>query len=228
MKVGLLFDNDGVLIDSSEFHWQSWKLLMQEINHEFMTKEQFILGFGKRNDLILNELLPEFSSHEKRELALKKEALFRKCAAGRVMLLPGMEEFLKEVQKAEIPKIIASSTPPENLEMFITSTVLGNYFNAYVSAEDVAHGKPFPDVFLEAARRLGMDATQCIVLEDSPAGIEAGLRAGCFVVALETSHKKEQLRDYHLCFPDSGSLKLSLILQAFDQWKEKDRNSEFS
>ncbi len=192
MKLGLLFDNDGVLVDSSEFHWQSWELLMQQINREFMTKEQFIKGFGKRNDLILNELLPECSRSEKKQLAYKKEELFRKCAAGKIALLPGMETFLQEVQNAGIPRIIASSTPTQNLEMLITSTVLGKYFNDYVSAEEVAHGKPFPDVFLEGARRLGMDACQCIVLEDSPAGIEAGRRAGCFVVALETTHAKSQ------------------------------------
>ncbi len=224
MKVAFLFDNDGVLIDSSEFHWESWQLLMEEEPDFEMNHQQFLAGFGKRNDLILRELVPHLSKERRIAWAERKEALFRQCARGKIALLPGMEPFLREVVAAKIPHIIASSTPPENLDMFISSTVLGNYFEHYISAEEVAHGKPAPDVFIAAAHHLGFDPTDCIVFEDAPSGIEAGRGAGAFVVALATTHKKESLSNYHLIYPEASALDLQEILSAYTVWK-KERKS---
>jgi len=216
-----LFDNDGVLIDSSELHWKSWQLFMQEEPRFFMTHEQFIHGFGKRNDLILRETVPTITEDEIKKWASRKESLFRKCAQGNITLIPGMEAFLKKVKEKNIPRIIASSTPLENLEMFISSTILGNYFNHYVSAEQVAHGKPSPDIFLEAAKKLGFAPQNCIVMEDAPAGIQAGKRAGCFVVALATTHSKEVLMDYDLLYSTPHELDLETILQRHREWQSK-------
>ncbi len=218
-NVAFLFDNDGVLIDSSESHWQSWQLLMQEEPDFFINKEMFIKSFGKRNDLILKEIAPHVSREIRKGWAKRKEELFRECARGNISLLPGIEDFLKEIQTAQIPHIIASSTPPENLQMFLSSTVLGNYFTLWISAEEVAHGKPAPDVFIAAANRLGFDPNQCIVLEDAPAGLRAAKEAGCFVVALETTHNKEELSPYDLIYPSGEDLDLQEILYLFNVWK---------
>lgn len=215
MRVAFLFDNDGVLIDSSELHWESWRRLMQEEPRLEMTKEAFARTFGKRNDLILKELAPHISPETSKKLAERKEEIFRECARGKVELLPGMEEFLQTVQNAKIPHIIASSTPTKNLEMFLSSTVLGKYFEHFVSAEEVAHGKPFPDIFIAAAEHLGFAPHECIVIEDAPSGIEAGKAAGCFVVALETTHAKERLSNYDLIYPSAADLDLQEILNAF-------------
>lgn len=219
-NIAFLFDNDGVLIDSSEFHWQSWQLLMEEEPSLKMDRDQFIHGFGKRNDLILKEIFPNAPEEKRRAWAERKEELFRQCARGKISLLPGMERFLKEIEKAGIPRIIASSTPVENLEMYIHSTVLGNYFEHYLSAEEVAHGKPYPDIFLAAAKQLGFDPKDCIVVEDAPAGIEAGKAAGAFVVALETTHTKESLSDYDMIYASPSELDLQEILKAFTVWKK--------
>lgn len=221
MNVALLFDNDGVLIDSSALHWDSWVLLMQEEPSFKIAHDQFIHAFGKRNDLILKELYPTISSIKRQEWALRKEELFRKIARGKISLLKGMELFLQTVLEAGIPHIIASSTPTENLKMYIESTILGTYFEHYLSAETVAHGKPAPDIFIAAAHHLGFDPSDCIVIEDAPAGIESGKRAGCFVVALETTHKKENLTDYDLIYPTPERLDLQEILEAFTFWKKR-------
>lgn len=220
MQIAFLFDNDGVLIDSSEQHWQSWVLLMKQEPELKMTYEQFTKGFGKRNDLILKEIAPHIPEKTRYKWAQKKEELFRECARGRIALLPGMETFLKAVVEAGIPHIIASSTPTENLDMYISSTVLGNYFEHYLSAEEVAHGKPAPDIFIAAAQRIGADPADCIVLEDAPAGIRAGKAAGAFVVALETTHSKEALSDYDMIYSSPSNLDLQEILQAFTVWKK--------
>lgn len=171
MEVGFLFDNDGVLIDSQKLHWLSWQLLMQQESSLVMDEKTFLTGFGKRNDLILKELIPDQSEAQRAKLAERKEELFRKEARERIQLLSGMEKFLLAIKEKKIPRIIASSTPVANLKMFLSSTVLGNYFDAFVSAEEVAHGKPFPDVFIEAAKRIKLPTSSCIVIEDAPVGI---------------------------------------------------------
>lgn len=218
---GFLFDNDGVLIDSSELHWQAWQLLMQEDPTFFMTHEKFVEGFGKRNDLILQDALPGSSSGQRIQWATRKEELFRQIAKGTIQLLSGIEPFLKVLQEQNVPRIIASSTPIDNLKMFLSSTILGLYFDAFVSAEQVAHGKPFPDVFLAAAKRLGFPTDECVVIEDAPAGIEAGKRAGCFVVALETTHQAKELGEAHLLYKHPKDLDLEEITQAHAKWHKK-------
>lgn len=218
MNVAFLFDNDGVLIDSSELHWQAWQLLMKEEPAFSMTHAEFVHGFGKRNDLILKDSASSLPQERHKELAERKEALFRVCARGKVELLSGMEGFLQEVKRADIPRIIASSTPPENLDMFISSTVLGEYFTHYVSAESVPHGKPAPDVFVEAAHQLGFKPSDCIVFEDAPAGIAAGKAAGAFVVAMATTHN--QLEGYDMLYRGPSDLDLREILEAFTLWQK--------
>ena len=220
LQVAFLFDNDGVLIDSSALHWQAWQLMMREIPEFKMDRADFIKGFGKRNDLILQEAVPYVAKEVRIQWAERKEELFRECAQGKIILLPGMENFLKQVAQAKIPRIIASSTPLKNLEMYIQTTVLGKYFDHYLSGEDVAHGKPSPDIFIEAAHRLHFQSSHCIVFEDAPAGIAAGKAAGSFVVALATTHSKEQLKNYDLIYPSALELDLQEILHAFNVWKK--------
>jgi HAD superfamily hydrolase (TIGR01509 family) len=213
MEIGFLFDNDGVLIDSQEFHWRAWQWLMKEENRFFMDERQFLEGFGKRNDLIIREMVPGITQEELNRIAKKKEELFRKAAKENIKLLDGTEKFLQSLVAATIPRIIASSTPVENLRMFLHSTVLGKYFDAFVSSEEVPKGKPAPDVFIEAARRLHLLPNQCIVVEDAPVGIRAGKEAGCFVVAVATTHPMESLNEADLIYPTPRDLNLSQILE---------------
>ncbi len=222
-SVAFLFDNDGVLIDSSALHWRSWQMLMEDEPLFNMDKKGFEAGFGMRNDLILQRLFPHVALETRTQWAEKKEQLFRSIAKGAITLLPGMEGFLTQVIAAQIPHIIASSTPLANLELFISSTVLGKYFEDYLSAETVAHGKPAPDIFVAAAHHLGFKPEECVVFEDAPAGIQAGKAAGCFVVALATTHNPAQLTGYDLIYPSAHELDLQEILDAFDQWTKKAR-----
>ncbi|MBJ7449775.1 MAG: HAD family phosphatase [Parachlamydiales bacterium] len=212
-----LFDNDGVLMDSGDLHWEAWKELEKEVPSFSMTHDQFIHSFGKTNDLILSELIPSLSKDERTKLGILKETLFRKVSKGKIQLLPGMEDFLSRLKEKNIPRIIASSAPIDNILFFLEETPLKHYFSQYVSGEEVAHGKPAPDVFLEAAKRLNKDPKECIVLEDSLAGLEAGKKAGCFVIALATSLPAEKLKHYDLIYPSPAYLDYPTILT---QWNK--------
>ena len=207
-----LFDNDGVLIDSTKWHWLSWQKLMKEDPNLKMTWEQFQHGFGKTNALILEETIPEATREQKLYWSMRKEEIFREIARHEVEIIHGMEQFLQKVVEKNIPHIIASSTPRKNLEMYLEATHLGKYFEHILSGEEVAHGKPAPDIFVEAAKRLGFQPQECVVFEDAPAGLLAARAAGCFVVALETSYSREELPTFDLIYPSPLELDLEEIL----------------
>lgn len=193
-----VFDWDGVLVDSSRAHERSWELLADE-NGLTLPPDHFERGFGMRNEVIIPTLLHwTEDASEIRRLSLRKEALYREIVdAEGLTALPGVTVFLDRLEHDRIPRIIASSTHRENIACGLQAAGLSRYFEACVTSEDVAHGKPDPDVFLKAAERLGAPPASCVVFEDTPAGIEAGLRAGMHVVAVTTTHPAAKLAAAH-------------------------------
>ncbi len=212
MDVGFLFDNDGVLVDTKDLHWMAWQQYMQAHPELGMSEEVFLKTFGRTNDLILKEVDPSISKAKSEEIASEKERIFRSLLQQNMDLLPGVIPFLEQLQAAQTPRIIASSAPVSNLEVFLKRTPLSHYFSSYVSAEQVARGKPYPDVFLAGAEKLGIPPEQCIVIEDSPSGLQAGKSAGCFVIAVTTTHKKSHLSNYDLCVDRLDQLTLHEVL----------------
>jgi HAD superfamily hydrolase (TIGR01509 family) len=193
MNWGAIFDWDGVIIDSSHLHRRSWELLAHEIGRA-LPPDHFLRGFGMTNETILMELLGWTRALEvARQWSLRKEEIFRDLVRqNSIQSLPGVERWLGELSRAGVPRIIASSTHRANIEMILQRLRLPP-FAGIVSAEDVTRGKPAPDIFLEAARRLGLPPQRCVVFEDSPAGIQAGRAAGMFVVAVTTTHPAASL-----------------------------------
>jgi beta-phosphoglucomutase len=170
---------DGTLIDSEEFHWRAWVATMAGEGIT-ITREQFLSTFGLRNDSIIPRWLGSASNPE---LVVRigdaKEAMYRDLVrANGISPLPGVERWIRRLHEEGWQQAIASSAPRLNVEVVLEATGLAGCFQAIVSAEDVQHGKPNPEVFLTAASRLGVPPKLCIVVEDAAAGIEAALRAG--------------------------------------------------
>lgn len=192
--VAAIFDWDGVVIDSSDKHEKSWELLAAEINKP-LPPGHFKRGFGRKNQIIIPEILDW--SHDEAEiqrLGDRKEDLYRELVRkDGVRILPGARELVIALKQAGIPRAIGSSTPRANLEAIFASTGLNQYFDAVVSAEDVIHGKPAPDVFLKAAGLLGVPPASCVVFEDALFGIEAAHRAEMKVIAVATTNSLEAL-----------------------------------
>ncbi len=184
-----IFDWDGVVIDSSEKHEKSWELLSAETGHP-LPPDHFKRGFGRKNQIIIPEILDwTHDPAEIERLAARKEELYRELVReDGVKILPGARELLAALKTAGIPRAIGSSTPRANLEAIFAFTGLNEFFDAVVSAEDVIHGKPAPDVFLKAAALLDMAPAQCVVFEDALFGIEAAQRAGMKAIAVATTN----------------------------------------
>ena len=179
MTGAVLWDLDGTLVDSEEYHWRAWQETMSA-EGVVLTREQFLATFGQRNDSILRQWLGRDSTAERiQRIADSKEELYRRIVSqARLAPLPGVAEWVKRLASEGWVQAVASSAPRANVEVVLQILALTPYFLAVASAEDVSRGKPDPEVFLTAAARLKVAPAQSIVVEDAAAGIEAARRAG--------------------------------------------------
>jgi HAD superfamily hydrolase (TIGR01509 family) len=199
MKMGALFDWDGVVIDSSAQHEESWEMLAVEIG-KALPMDHFVRGFGMKNQVIIPHILGW--THDPDEIhrySLRKEFLYREIVRQRgIEPLPGVTGLLQLLRDHGVPCSVASSTHRENIETIFDAIGLRDYFNAVVTAEDVAHGKPDPEVFLKGAGKIACRPEHCVVFEDALVGIEAGLAAGAKVIAVATTNDIKQLGRAHV------------------------------
>ena len=191
---GAIFDWDGVIIDSAKLHEQSWRQLAEELGKR-IAPDSFVRGFGMKSGQIIEKIHHWASDPtEIAHLADRKEAIYRELVAkGAIAPLPGVVEWLHQLNEAAVPCAVASSTPRGNIQAVLARIGLGNAFGAIVAAEDVSQGKPNPEVFLKAAERLKIVPEKCVVFEDAYVGIEAAHAAKMKVVAVATTHSPEEL-----------------------------------
>lgn len=194
LRIGVLFDMDGVLVASGPAHSASWRVLARR--HGLTISDALFRDtFGKPSRDIIRQIWGADTPDEQiRRLDEEKEAVYRELVRGMVPLTIGVRELLDTLARAAIPLAVATSGPPENVALVLEETGIGPYFRATVHGFDIRRGKPAPDCFLLAAERIGLPPQACVVVEDAPVGIEAGLAAGCRVVALVGTHPAERLR----------------------------------
>ena len=175
----VLWDLDGTLVDSEEYHWQSWRDTLAPEGLS-ITYEQFLASFGKKNDPIMREWLGAgYTPERSARLAEAKEADYRRLVmAHGLTALPGAREWLRALHSAGWRQAIVTSAPAENASVMLRGLGLGEVFEVVITAEDVLHGKPDPEVFVKAASRLVVPPSRSIVVEDAAAGIEGARRAG--------------------------------------------------
>lgn len=175
----ILWDLDGTLIDSEEFHWISWR---DTLANEGMSisHEQFLESFGQRNDSIISRWLCAAATPARiQQIGNAKEALYRDLIRTQgIHPLPGVASWVRQLHEQGWLQAIASSAPRANIDAVLGAVGAARYFDAVVSAEDVQRGKPDPQVYLAGAARLGALPDRCIVVEDAVAGIEGARNAG--------------------------------------------------
>lgn len=196
----LIFDMDGVIVDSNPTHRLAWEEYNRRLGIE-TTEEMHVFMYGKRNDEIVRGYFGAgLSDAEVFAHGAAKEALYREMARGGLTdsLVPGLVPFLE--RHRQLPAAVATNAEPANVEFVLREAVLGPYFQAAVDGHQVANPKPHPDVFLRAAELLGVEPEFCAVFEDSHGGVRAGLAAGMRVVGLTTTH--HDLRGVSLAIRD--------------------------
>ena len=186
-RLALIFDMDGVIVDSNPTHREAWEAFNRRYGIE-TTEAMHQRMYGKHNaDIVRDYFGPELPPAEVAARGAAKEEVYRELAAGRIeqMLVPGLRGFLEEY--SDLPKGVGSNAEPENVEFILERSGLRRFFEAVVDGHQVRNPKPDPEVFLRVADLLGMPPARCIVFEDSPAGVQAGLAAGMRVIGLGTT-----------------------------------------
>lgn len=209
---GAIFDWDGVIIDSSAHHEESWERLAREVAKP-LPEGHFKRGFGMKNEFIIPQLLAwSQDSTEIVRLSLRKESLYREVVKERGLApLPGVRTWLEKLAAAKIPCVVGSSTHRVNIELALDQIHLREFFSAIVSAEDVSHGKPHPEVFLKAAEKINLAPGKCVVFEDAHVGIEAARAAGMRVIAVATTNPLAELTKADLAVERLDELEIAKI-----------------
>ena len=191
---GAIFDWDGVVVNSSKIHEESWEILARE-NNLPLAPEHFALGFGKRNQVIIPEILQwtEDSSTIER-WSSKKECIYRSIASKKgIPLVPGIKALLLNLKEKRIPCVVGTSTERNNVLLAFKQHNLEAFFCGIVSSEDVTRGKPDPEVFHKAARVMQQTPGNCVVFEDSLHGLQAARSGGMKAVGITTTNSKDSL-----------------------------------
>jgi beta-phosphoglucomutase len=192
-QMGVIFDLDGVLVDTGWAHKQSWYDLAEKEGYS-MTDEFFYSTFGMQNYQIIPMLLGRNATSEEIDrLSDWKEQRYRDIIKEKLVPAEGAKSLLIDLKKEGFRLAVGSSAPRANLELVLDCTDLRDYFDAYVTGQDVTRGKPAPDTFLKAAEKLSLNADRCVVVEDAVQGIEAGRAAGMAVVAITTTRSRADL-----------------------------------
>jgi len=194
----VIWDMDGVIADTAPYHLRAWQKAFRKKGVDY-TREDFQHSFGQRNDNIIRNALGEQTPESEIEtIAREKEAIFRKLAKQNIKPLPGAIELIKSLKKHGVKMAIASSAPIENIRLILQSLGIANCFHAIVSGQDVTEGKPSPQVFRLAAKRLGVKPENCVVIEDAVAGVMAAKRAGMRCIAVTNTHPGNSLAEADL------------------------------
>jgi len=197
----VLWDMDGVLVDTGDFHYESWKQTFDDLEIPF-DKDDFRKTFGMNNAGILERILgrtPE--PDEVTQISDKKEFLFRELVMGKAEPFPGVLFWLKQFQVWGLKQAITSSAPPKNIEVLVAELKIQAYFDEIESGFDLP-GKPNPDVFLRTANILQVKPEHCIVVEDAIAGVEGAKRAGMKCIAVTTTNPASALEKADFIFDD--------------------------
>ena len=185
--IALIFDMDGVIVDSNPVHRQAWAAFNRRYGLE-TTEEMLQRMYGRRNDQIVRDFYGEgITAEEVDARGRAKERLFREMMAGRTeeMLVPGLRAFLE--RHRDLPMGVGSNAEPENVAFVLDETGLRQYFGAVVDGHQVRHPKPHPEVYLRVAELLETEPAKCIVFEDSHSGAAAAVAAGMRVIGIRTT-----------------------------------------
>lgn len=207
----VIFDLDGVLIDSRDAHYESWCRLARKLGTQ-VSREMFARTFGRQNrDIIPMMFEGQSGARRIEELSELKESYYREIVADSVRPIPGAADLVRSCHADGLKCAVGSSGHPLNIRSALQSLGIHDLMNAIVSGKDVSAGKPDPQVFLVAAKNVGVEPDRCAVIEDAPAGVEAALAAGMVAVAITTEHPRSRLDAAHLVIDRMSELSPQIV-----------------
>ena len=194
IKFGVIFDMDGVVIDNNPYHKLAWQSFAENYGVKLSEEEirEHIFGRVARDTLeyIFNRSITD---EEINTYVEEKEKIYRDAYRDHIRPLRGLLPLLTDLQKNMVPLAVATSAPPGNVEFVFNHLPLSTYFQFHLDASDIIKGKPDPEIYEKAVKKLGIPADRCLVFEDSIAGVKAAARAGTRVIGITTTHSADEL-----------------------------------
>ena len=191
----VIFDMDDVLIHSFEKHWKAFDFVMKKRFGFNVGRKEFLDLFGSDPRDITRKLFENHGITNRQdinEIYSEKKKVYEDYCKNGVEVLPGVTELLESLKQAGIPFAVASSSSSETVKSMMEKSGLGTYFKVRVGLDDVARGKPHTDLFLKAAKEIGVSPKDCWVVEDSLPGVQAGKNAGMKVLGVMTGQRTQK------------------------------------
>ncbi len=210
MIKAIIFDMDGVIVDSAELHFIAWQQFLAKHNKPH-SKQDFNKHFGMANKEIFKMLLPEQDPSDYPRLDNEKEAMYRELAQNELYEINGATDLIKRFFDNNYKLIVGSSGHPKNIEFNLDKLGLTKYFQGYVSNHEVDKGKPAPDIFLRCTEKLNISPNECVVIEDVGHGIQAAKKAGMKVIGVATTHDKYALEEADVVVDSLNEISIELI-----------------
>lgn len=209
---GVIFDLDGVLVSTDEFHYQAWAEMAGREGIPFTREDNHRLRGVARMaslEIILERATRPYTMGEKSMLAETKNARYRELLATLTPndILPGARELLIQLRSRGVKTAVGSSS--RNAREIISRLKLGPLLDEVVDGTDISRSKPDPEVFVLAAKRLGLSPAECVVVEDAESGVEAGIRGGFRVLAVGVA---AELGTAHASRPSLASVTPEMFL----------------
>lgn len=208
----VIFDMDGVICDTNPYHEEAFKAFFKSKGMDPRGEEYLDHMFGKNNAYIMSHFFGrEVEGEELKQLEDEKESLFREIYKDQLKPIDGYTKFLNALKTAGVLTAVGTSAPKANMDLIASALGLFDKMDSMLASEDVQQHKPDPEIYLKTAKRLGVEPEDCVVFEDSYSGVSAGLNAGMRVVAVLSTHTKEELPPCDLYIKDFTSLNLEKL-----------------
>ncbi len=209
------FDLDGTLIDNNQFHFFTWQEFYRKRNRQ-LTIDEYKTSFNGRTMTDCVKYVfqqPDMPTEEIEQYTNEKESLYREIYAAHIKPIPGLLALLELLHREKIPMVIATSGIQDNIDFLFSHIPIKKYFKRVIKGSDITHGKPHPEMYLLAAKELGVPPEKCIAFEDATVGITSAGGAGMKVVALTTTHSPEELTGADWIIKDYEGIRMDQLLQ---------------
>ena len=212
----VIFDMDGVLVDSNPYHKKALVQFCQSHGYNLTEEELRAKIYGRTNkDWITNLFDGRVTGEELKKYAEEKEALFRRLYNGFVKPVNGLVGFLELLEEKQITRAIATSAPGANVDFTLQETGIGKYFNTILDDSYVENGKPDPEIYLKTAAAINYQPGSCVVIEDSLSGVKSARAAGTKVIGITTTHTRDELSDTDLVINNFTELNIEVVRSLF-------------
>jgi beta-phosphoglucomutase family hydrolase len=210
----VIFDMDGVVVDNITYHFDAWRQFAARYGRGLSDDELTHYVNGRVAREVLEYLFrKELTAEEVHHYTEEKEGMYRDLYRPHLKPTEGLLPFLETLRTSDVPTAVATSAPYSNIDFTLGGTGTRPCFREIVDARHVKRGKPDPEIYLQAADRLGMPPARCIVIEDALLGVQAGLGAGMKVIGITTTHTAAELSNTHLVINDFRGLSLPVLRQ---------------